>query len=134
MPLVRIDVPDSLPSERVRGLADAVHEALVATVDVPPADRFQVINRHAAADLVIDPAFLGIARGPEAVIVAITFRKGRSDDKKRSLYRALVENAQRRAGLRAQDVMIVLTENTATDWSFGEGAAQYAPAPETQVA
>jgi hypothetical protein len=29
--------------------------------------------------------------------------------------------------LRAEDVLIVLTENDPVDWSFGNGIAQYAP-------
>jgi phenylpyruvate tautomerase PptA (4-oxalocrotonate tautomerase family) len=126
MPLVRIDVPDDLPPETVAGLADAVHAALVATAGVPPADRFQVIQRHRPADLIIDPAFLDIDRGPEAVVVSITFRRGRSDDQKRALYRAIAAGASVRAGLRPEDVMVVLTENGPADWSFGRGVAQYA--------
>ena len=93
MPLVRLDVPDHLPRETVVALADAVHAALVATAGVPPADRFQVIQRHRPPDLIVDPAFLDIARGPEAVVVSITFRRGRSDDQKRALFRAIAAGA-----------------------------------------
>ncbi len=38
MPLVRIDIPQHWPGPRIAALADAVHDALVETVDVP-ADR-----------------------------------------------------------------------------------------------
>jgi hypothetical protein len=31
-------------------------------------------------------------------------------------------------GTRREDVMVVLSENDAIDWSFGGGIAQYAPA------
>ncbi|MEJ1160993.1 tautomerase family protein [Prosthecomicrobium sp. N25] len=126
MPLVQIDVPALLAPERVRALADAVHDALVATVGVPPADRFQVIRRHQSGDLLVDPAYLGIARGPEAVIVAIAFRRGRTDEQKRALYRAIAAGAALEAELRPEDVMVVLTENGPADWSFGRGVAQYA--------
>ena len=87
MPLVRIDVPDELPPARAAGLSAAVHDALVACCDVPADDRFHVVSRHGAGGLVVDRQFLGIARGPEASIVSITFRKGRSDEAKRALYR-----------------------------------------------
>ena len=127
MPLVRIDVPDELPPARAAGLSAAVHDALVACCDVPADDRFHVVSRHGAGGLVVDRQFLGIARGPEASIVSITFRKGRSDEAKRALYRAIVAGAADRAGLRPEDVMIVLCENTLVDWSFGNGIAQYAP-------
>jgi hypothetical protein len=48
---------------------------------------------------------------------------------KRAFYRRLVELAEP-AGVRAEDVMIVLHENGDADWSFGAGEAQYAaPTP-----
>jgi 4-oxalocrotonate tautomerase len=31
--------------------------------------------------------------------------------------------------LRPEDIMVVLTENTSLDWSFGAGVAQYASIP-----
>lgn len=80
MPLVRLDVPDHLDSARVAGLADAVHAALVATVGVPAADRFQFVQRHAAADRIVDAAFPDLQRSRDAVVVSITLRRGRSDD------------------------------------------------------
>lgn len=127
MPLVRIDVPDALGDARVAALADAVHEALVTAVGIPPDDRFQVVARHRRADLRIDPGFLGVRRGAEAVIVAITFRAGRTAETKRALHRAIATGAAAKAGLAPADVMVVLTENQSIDWSFGEGIAQYAP-------
>jgi 4-oxalocrotonate tautomerase len=54
-------------------------------------------------------------------------RAGRTNDQKRALYAHLAEIAARKAGMRPQDIMIVLSENTLPDWSFGNGIAQYAP-------
>jgi phenylpyruvate tautomerase PptA (4-oxalocrotonate tautomerase family) len=107
-------------------LADAVHRALVETSDVPPDDRFQVLNVHAAEELIADPGYLGIARSSDFLVVRITLRRGRSVVKKRALYRAIVANAGEAARVRPEDVLIVLSENDAADWSFGNGVAQYA--------
>lgn len=127
MPFVRLEVPDTLSPERVGALGDAVHEALVSALGVPQADRFQAVTRHAPADLSIDPTYLGVSRGKEASILTIMLRAGRTEDQKRALYRRIVEGAARHAGMRPQDVMIVLVENGPEDWSFGEGVAHYAP-------
>ena len=127
MPLVTFHIPQTLTEDRVAHLCDAVHESLVATANVPADDRFHVIHRHDRHGLVISPEFLGISRGPEAVIVEITFRMGRTDDQKRALFAGITRLAAARAGLRQEDVMIVLTENTSLDWSFGGGIAQYSP-------
>ena len=129
MPLVRISVPASTPGDTVRGLADAVHDAMVETVDVPPTDRFQVITRHDADHLMIDRTYFGVTRSAAAVIVQIAFRRGRTDVQKRALYRAITDKASAGAKLKPADIMVVLTENERIDWSFGDGVAQMAPEP-----
>jgi 4-oxalocrotonate tautomerase len=127
MPLVRISIPAHFTPERQQALSAAVHESMVATINVPAADRFQIITRHAPAELVIDPTFLDIERGSDAVVVHITLRAGRTNDQKRALYAQITEIASRTAGMRPEDIMIGLSENTPPDWSFGKGIAQYAP-------
>jgi hypothetical protein len=122
MPLARISVPAHLCADKVRALADAVHEALVATCEVPPGDRFQLISRFAAEAMIIDPSFPDVARSAGASIVEITFLAGRDDPKKRRLYRDLVERAVA-AGFRADDIMVALVENAPIDWSLGRGHA-----------
>jgi len=127
MPFVEIFVPETrAPSER-RALADAVHRALVETIEIPPDDRFQALTVHAAPELIADPGYLGVARTVDFVAVRITLRRGRSPEKKRALYRAIVTKAEQAVGIRPADVLIVLSENDSPDWSFGNGVAHYAP-------
>jgi 4-oxalocrotonate tautomerase len=127
MPLVRLSIPETFTRERQLALSSAVHDAMVETVNVPAADRFQIVTRHGPDDLVIDPAFLGIERGADAVIVQIIFRAGRTSDQKRALFARIAGLAEQNAGMRRSDIMVVLTENALSDWSFGDGVAQYAP-------
>ena len=126
MPLLRLDLPDSVTPDEARALADAAHAALVTHMDVPADDRFQVIARHPPGGLVIDRNYLGIARSDRASVLQVTLRAGRSLDQKQ---RFLAEYARRagEAGWRAADLVVVIHENTPADWSFGEGVAQYAP-------
>jgi phenylpyruvate tautomerase PptA (4-oxalocrotonate tautomerase family) len=125
MPLVKIHVPAHLADAKARALADAVHSALVATCDVPQADRFQLITRYAETARSIDPVFPNLSRTPDASVVEIALRRGRTDEQKRALYHQTVERAAT-GGWRADDIMIALAENTLIDWSFGGGVAQYA--------
>ncbi len=127
MPLVRISIPASKGDAFAKGVSDGVHDAMVATIDIPQADRFQIITEHTASNLVIDPTYMDIERSRDALVVHITMRSGRTVEKKRALYRTIAENLNARLGLRKQDVMIVLTENELIDWSFGNGEAQYVP-------
>lgn len=129
MPLVKFSVPQSLADDRVVGLRDAVHEALVATANVPEDDLFHVVHRLDPSSLILNPSFPGLERSPEAVIVEITFRMGRTETQKQALYRDIARLAQARAAIRPEDVMVVLFENTSLDWSFGSGIAHCALDP-----
>jgi phenylpyruvate tautomerase PptA (4-oxalocrotonate tautomerase family) len=126
MPLVRISIPQGRGKDFAQAVGDGIHDAMIATIGIPADDRFQVITEHDKSLLVADPHYLGIDRSNGAILVQITLRSGRSDDKKRALYRTIVENLQARAGVRKEDVVVTLTENEAIDWSFGNGVAQYA--------
>jgi phenylpyruvate tautomerase PptA (4-oxalocrotonate tautomerase family) len=127
MPIVRIDAPESLAANRLRGVADAVHATLVATMDVPESDRFQIISRHAPDGLLIDAVYPGVARTGDAVIIAVALRAGRTDGQKRAFYKTLVAEAATRAAMKPDDILVALSENTLIDWSFGRGEVFPAP-------
>jgi phenylpyruvate tautomerase PptA (4-oxalocrotonate tautomerase family) len=126
MPLVRIALRRGKPASYVRAVADAVHQAMVETIDVPKDDRFQIVSEHDENGLIYDPGYLGIGRTDDVVFVAITLRAGRSEAKKQALYRAITDRLARNPGIRSEDVLVVLSENQPADWSFGRGEAQYA--------
>ena len=112
MALVRVSLLKGRSPELRRKIGDAIHRAMVETIDVPQHDRFQLLTEHEPGDLVYDSEYLGIARTNEIVIVQITMNLGRTLAKKRALFRrSLVEVAK---------------EN----WSFGLGEASYAPPQE----
>ena len=124
MPLVRITTRDSRDDAALCALGDAVHGALVEAFQIPADDRFQIHDRFAPARFVADPHYLGIERR-DPVIVEVTLRATRTPAMKRAFYRRLVELAAP-AGVRPEDVMVVMHENNGADWSFGLGEAQYA--------
>lgn len=129
MPLVRIDLTTGHAPAVRAALGDAVHRAMVATFNVPEQDRFQVVTEHEPGHgLVIAPSFLGIEHRPQAMFVQITAAAGRSNDAKRALYRAIVDNVAATGAVRPEDVIINITEVQRVDWSFGHGIAQYVPA------
>ena len=126
MPIVRIDLPAGQPDDYAAAVGDVVHQAMVDILNVPRDDRFQVIAGHAPARLVIDPTYLGIARGPDALIIQITLNNGRGVELKKSFYKAVAEGLRARVGLRPEDVLINLVEVPKENWSFGNGEMQYA--------
>lgn len=126
MPFVRISVPNDVTIEQARQVCDATHRALVSTFNVPQADRFQVLTRHAAGELICTPEYLGIAHGPAVAFVQVTCNEGRSLEMKRAFFAALVSAVAEGGAIRAADVIVSLVEVKKENWSFGNGVAQYA--------
>lgn len=85
-----------------------------------------VLQAHDPQSLQIDPEYLGVARGPGAVVIQITLNQGRSVDMKKAFYARTAELLQQTAGIRPEDVLISLVEVSKENWSFGNGEAQYA--------
>jgi 4-oxalocrotonate tautomerase len=127
MPLVRISLMTGKSTVFLKTLSDAVHRAMVETMDVPPLDRFQVITEHTPATLYYDASYLGIERTDEIIIIQITLNEGRTLDTKRTFYQRTVQLLEQSLKIRSEDVMIGLVEVKKENWSFGRGIAQYAP-------
>jgi hypothetical protein len=127
MPLVRISLLKGKPASYRRKLGDAVHLALVETVDVPVKDRFQIVSEHEPEDFIYDRDYLGIARSRDLVMIEITMSFGRSLALKRSLFRTIVARLAAAVQLRPEDALITLVETAKENWSFGNGIASYAP-------
>jgi 4-oxalocrotonate tautomerase len=126
MPLARIDLPAGKAADFGRAVADVVYEAMIATLNAPKNDRFQVISEHARETLIIDPTYLGIERSADALIIQLTLNEGRTVEVKKAFYKAVADGLHERVGLRREDVFINLVEVKKENWSFGNGIAQYA--------
>ena len=129
MPLVRISLRSRTTAERRQSIANAVYDAMRATIGIPEGDRFVVLTPHSEEELIFDPAFQGMQRTADFVLVHITLRSGRSTEKKQALYAEIARLLGETAKIPPDDVMIVLSENGLDDWSFGRGQAQYVTNP-----
>ena len=67
MPFVRIELPDNRNPEQVRQIADAIHEARVATIDIPAEDRFQLISQRPPEARIFDRGYLGVFRTDDCI-------------------------------------------------------------------
>lgn len=126
MPLVRINVPQDTQASDVAAVSAAVHQALVATFNVPEPDRFQTIHRHSPPDLVCTPEFLGVQHSQHVVFVQISCSPGRSLEMKKALYAKIATDIALTSSFQGEDVIINLLETNRENWSFGLGVAQYA--------
>jgi 4-oxalocrotonate tautomerase len=126
MPLVRISLQEGQHKSQHAQIGDAVHRAMVETINVPPLDRFQIITEHPQGDFVFDANYLNISRTNALVIIQITLNTGRTTEMKKALYKRIAELLHQELHVRKEDVMINLVEVPKENWSFGNGEAQYA--------
>ncbi|NYJ73085.1 tautomerase family protein [Allobranchiibius huperziae] len=124
MPLVRIDLIEGRTDAEVRALADCVQQVMLDVFAAPERDRYQVIHEHKPGRIIAEDTGLGFERTDGVVIIQVT-QQGRDEDQKKALYRALADRLEAQAGVRPEDLIVTVSANTAADWSFGSGRAQF---------
>jgi phenylpyruvate tautomerase PptA (4-oxalocrotonate tautomerase family) len=124
VPLVRIDLIEGRSDAEVRLLADTVQACMESVFAAPDRDRYQVITEHKPGRLIALDTGLGIERSDELVLISVT-QQGRSTAQKQALYEALAQRLQAAIGMRPEDLVVSVVENTKDDWSFGHGRAQF---------
>jgi phenylpyruvate tautomerase PptA (4-oxalocrotonate tautomerase family) len=124
MPLLYFDLIEGRTPSEVQALLDAAHDAAVEAFQVPPRDRYQVVNTHPAHEVVAWDTGLGIDRSPNQVMVHVVSRR-RTREMKEQFYKLLASNLAERCGLDPADLIVSITENGDEDWSFGHGRAQF---------
>jgi phenylpyruvate tautomerase PptA (4-oxalocrotonate tautomerase family) len=128
MPLARIDLAADTSPETVKAIGDVVYDAMTQTANVPEHDKFQIVNRHAADELVYPAAgYLGLTYTSKIVFIQVTWNTGRTVEVKKAFYKAVADGIYEKTGIRKEDVWISLVEVNREDWSFGGGEMQYAP-------
>jgi phenylpyruvate tautomerase PptA (4-oxalocrotonate tautomerase family) len=126
MPLVTINLRKGRSPVVKRAMADAVHEALVANLGIPPTDRFQLIREYEPEDFIHSDSHLDLAYTADLVMLEIAFVEGRSDDVKKALLQDLNARFVTHAGIRPDDLFVTFVEVGRANVSFGKGLAQRA--------
>jgi hypothetical protein len=124
VPLVRIDVNAGRTPDELQQLSRAIHDAILAEYGIPERDYFHILTEHPAGQIVAQDAGLGFERTNEIVMIQIFTQGGRGQEAKQSLFAAVAAKLGE-LGIAGENVFIGYVENTASDWSFGFGRAQY---------
>jgi phenylpyruvate tautomerase PptA (4-oxalocrotonate tautomerase family) len=125
MPLVRIDLRRGKSAEYKKAICDGVYRALREIFTVPENDRFMIVTDHNDADYIHSRSYLGIEYSNEFVVLQLTVSNTRTVEQKKQLYARIVALLAENPGIKPEDVFINLVEVDISDWSFGNGVAQY---------
>jgi phenylpyruvate tautomerase PptA (4-oxalocrotonate tautomerase family) len=124
MPLVRIDVNEGRSAEDLQRLSRGIHDAILAEYGIPERDYFHILTEHPQGQIFAQDAGLGFERTSGVVMIQIFTQGGRAQDAKQRLFAAVADKLAG-VGVAGKDVFIGYVENSAGDWSFGFGRAQY---------
>jgi phenylpyruvate tautomerase PptA (4-oxalocrotonate tautomerase family) len=122
-----VNLLEGRSAEEKDSIAGSIQAALVSTLEVPEADRYQLFNEYDKESFRHTDGYLGLTYTDQLLIIEITFLVGRDDEVKKSLLAEINRNLVA-AGVVGEDgVFVLITEIGRANVSFGKGLAQRAP-------
>ena len=101
-----------------------MHRAIVSAFEVPLRQPYQVYEEHSESNFIVEDTGLEITRTRDVIVISITSRP-RTEEQKRALYANLCEELKQSCGIEPNDIVVSIVTNTDSDWSFGNGRAQF---------
>lgn len=124
MPLMKIDLIKGRDKEEIKQILDISYKVMLDTFNAPEGDRYQIVNQHEDYEMQILDTRLGVERTKDVIVFTIITRP-RTQEQKLAFYSTIVEELHDQLGVRTEDVMFSLVENTDENWSFFNGEAQF---------
>ncbi|AIV37939.1 tautomerase family protein [Streptomyces sp. CCM_MD2014] len=115
MPLVTISLRQGTTPDYRRRVSEALHTSMVDVLKIPEDDQFHVFHEVPDDDFVIQPVVFGLPRGRGTLFIQLSFNR-RGAEQKAELFRAIVDNLRRHAGVPEEDVLLVAFETAAENW------------------
>ncbi|MFI9809463.1 tautomerase family protein [Streptomyces sp. NPDC052301] len=127
MPVFNAHIPaNRYTPEQKRALADALNQSLVQGLGIPEGDRFIMISEHGENELFLDPAFMGMGRSSDAMIITLLLGAHRPLADKRAVAAAINKLMVEALHISPDDVFIALIPVPNESFSFGRGELQLA--------
>ena len=126
MPFTRVSKLAGKSSEYKQAILENVYQSLHQTFAVAENDRFMVVNEFSKDDFTYHPAYLGMDRSDDVVVIEITCNNTRTIEQKKKLYQDINERLGKNPGIRTDDIVICIVEVAKENWSMGRGIASFA--------
>jgi 4-oxalocrotonate tautomerase family enzyme len=119
MPYVQISITEGKDRSYLDKLSGIIHSAMVETIDCPEEVLYHTINELKPNQMILKSEFRGMKRTADMIFIQMILKEGRTAEKKNAMYRKITEDLHKSLGLRKEDILITVTENSADDWYFG---------------
>ncbi|MCJ1760487.1 tautomerase family protein [Mammaliicoccus sciuri] len=124
MPIIKIDMIKGRSKDEVVKILDISYRVMLKNFEAPEGDRYQIVNQHEDYEMQILDTGLGVERTKDVIVFTLITRP-RTQTQKTNFYKDLVDTLHESVGIRKEDIMISLVENSDEDWSFFNGNAQF---------
>jgi hypothetical protein len=118
VPLIEVSLARDTFDKHHEAIGSAIHDAQIAALGIPADDRFQIFSPRDAGELKFDSGYNGVDRR-NLLVIRVTAVHMYPVAAKRQFFQAVVERLVP-LGIRAEDVLISLTENGFEDWYAGK--------------
>ncbi len=116
MPFIKMTIRSGKSGKYRKALLDGVHNALVQAFKIPEQDRYQILFELDAEHFETPSS-----KTENITMIEITAFKGRSNETKKQLYQAIVENLVKNPGIKGDDIMIIVHEPPLENWGIRGG-------------
>ncbi|ANQ65482.1 tautomerase family protein [Staphylococcus equorum] len=124
MPLIKLDMIKGREKEEIKSILDITYNVMLDAFQAPKGDKYLIVNQHEDYEMEILDTGLGVERTDDVIVFTIVSRP-RTKEQKTTFYKNLVNTLHDKVGIRKEDIMISLVENTDENWSFFNGEAQF---------
>lgn len=115
MPLVKVGIQSGTSAEARQAVSEGIRLALNEALQVRETQCLQAFYE-------LEPGSCELPAGPSALmVIEITLFKGRSVERKRNLYQAMVRRLAERLPVEAKDIVIILHEVPLENWGIKGG-------------
>jgi len=124
MPLITVTLTKGQPQEFINKVSKSITAALIESYYLPPNDIFQRFLQMESGSFIYDANYGGGPRSDNFMIIEIKTDARRRDEKEQC-FKAVVKHLSDSAGVRAEDVMIILdADSNYEDYSFANGVSR----------
>ncbi len=118
MPFIQVDLQRQVFKDKGKEISDAIHNALVAGLGMDTTDLFQVFRQHEEDEIIFSPTYDNRDRR-DLLIKRITMVNMFSLEQKKKMFKELTKRLVA-IGIRRDDLLVCVIENSAENWSLGE--------------
>lgn len=118
MPLIQVDLKRSVFEDKGEKISNAVHNSLVVGLGIDTTDLFHVFRLHDEGEIIFSPTYDNRDRR-DLIVIRITMVNMFSLEQKKKMYKELTTRLID-IGIRRDDILICVVENSADNWSLGE--------------